>query len=455
MSNFATKPTHMKTRIFKRKIYSKLTKWKKSSQGRTALLLEGARRIGKSTIVEDFARKEYRSYILIDFNEASREVKALFDDLMDMDYIFLYLQNVYKTTLHERQSVIVFDEVQQCPKARQAIKYLVKDGRYDYIETGSFISIQKNTKDISIPSEENRLEMFPMDYEEFCWAMGDETTMPLMEKMLAKRMPLGDGLNRQKMRDLRLYMLVGGMPQAVNAYIETNNLQEVDNVKRQIIQLYADDFRKIDPTGKISRLFMAIPSQLSRNLMRYSPTRVIGKNRTDKTDEMILSLEDSKTVNVAYHADDPNVGMSLTADYGKYKLYVGDTGLFVTLAFWDKDFTENVIYQKLLNDKLSANLGYVYENLVAQMLRASGDKLFYYTFPKDETHSYEIDFLLSRGNKLCPIEVKSSGYKTHASLDVFCKKYSDRTVQPYLLYTKDLHRDSQTLLLPVYMTPLL
>lgn len=427
----------------------------KSSQGRTALLLEGARRIGKSTIVEDFARKEYRSYILIDFNEASREVKALFDDLMDMDYIFLYLQNVYKTTLHERQSVIVFDEVQQCPKARQAIKYLVKDGRYDYIETGSFISIQKNTKDISIPSEENRLEMFPMDYEEFCWAMGDETTMPLMEKMLAKRMPLGDGLNRQKMRDLRLYMLVGGMPQAVNAYIETNNLQEVDNVKRQIIQLYADDFRKIDPTGKISRLFMAIPSQLSRNLMRYSPTRVIGKNRTDKTDEMILSLEDSKTVNVAYHADDPNVGMSLTADYGKYKLYVGDTGLFVTLAFWDKDFTENVIYQKLLNDKLSANLGYVYENLVAQMLRASGDKLFYYTFPKDETHSYEIDFLLSRGNKLCPIEVKSSGYKTHASLDAFCKKYSDRTVQPYLLYTKDLHKDSQTLLLPVYMTPLL
>ena len=444
----------MTARIFKRKIYSKLKEWKDNSQGRTALLLEGARRIGKSTIVEDFARKEYRSYILIDFNEASREVKALFDDLMDMDYIFLYLQNVYKTTLHERQSVIVFDEVQQCPKARQAIKYLVKDGRYDYIETGSFISIQKNTKDISIPSEENRLEMFPMDYEEFCWAMGDETTMPLMEKMLAKRMPLGDGLNRQKMRDLRLYMLVGGMPQAVNAYIETNNLQEVDNVKRQIIQLYADDFRKIDPTGKISRLFMAIPSQLSRNLMRYSPTRVIGKNRTDKTDEMILSLEDSKTVNVAYHADDPNVGMSLTADYGKYKLYVGDTGLFVTLAFWDKDFTENVIYQKLLNDKLSANLGYVYENLVAQMLRASGDKLFYYTFPKDETHSYEIDFLLSRGNKLCPIEVKSSGYKTHASLDAFCKKYSDRTVQPYLLYTKDLHRDSQTLL-PVYMAPLL
>ncbi len=441
--------------IFKRKIYTKLKEWKETSNGKTALLLEGARRIGKSTIVEEFGKKEYRSYILIDFNEASKEIKGLFDDLMDMDYIFLYLQNIYKTTLYERKSVIIFDEVQQCPKARQAIKYLVKDGRYDYIETGSLISIRKNTKDISIPSEEYRLEMFPMDYEEFRWAMEDNTTMPLMRKFFEKEMPLGDGLNRQKMRELRLYMLVGGMPQAVSAYLDTNNLQQVDMVKRQIIQLYADDFRKTDPTGKISKLFMAIPSQLSRNLMRYQPTTVIGKTVAGKTDEMILCLEDSKTVNVAYHADDPNVGMSLTADYGKYKLYIGDTGLFVTLAFWDKDFTENIIYQKLLNDKLAANLGYVYENLIAQMLRASGNKLFYYTFHKDDAHSYEVDFLLSRGNKLCPIEVKSSGYKTHASLDAFCAKYSDRISQPYLLYTKDLHKDGNVLLMPVYMTPLL
>ena len=257
------------------------------------------------------------------------------------------------------------------------------------------------------------------------------------------------------MRELRLYMLIGGMPQAINAYLDTNNLQHVDMVKRQIIQLYADDFRKIDPTGRISKLFMAIPSQLSRNLLRYQPTPVVGKMGAAKIDEMILCLEDSKTVNVAYHADDPNVGMSLTADYGKYKLYISDTGLFVTLAFWDKDFTENIIYQKLLNDKLSADLGYVYENLIAQMLRASGNKLFYYTFPKDETHSYEVDFLLSRGNKLCPIEVKSSGYKTHASLDAFCLKYSDRISQPYLLYTKDFHKDENVLLLPIYMTPLL
>ena len=441
--------------VFKRKIYDKLKAWKESSKGQSAFLLEGARRIGKSTLVEQFAQNEYRSYILIDFNEASREVKALFDDLMDLDYLFMYLQNAYKTVLYERDSVIVFDEVQQCPKARQAIKYLVKDGRFDYIETGSLISIRKNTNGISIPSEEHRVEMFPMDYEEFLWAFGDEMTIPLLQQVFEKRKPLGEELNRQKMRDLRLYMLIGGMPQAINAYLDTKNLQQVDLVKRQIIQLYADDFRKIDPTGKLSKLFMSIPSQLSRNLMRYQHTPVIGKVSADKANELILNLEDSKTINIAYHADDPNVGMSLTANFGKYKLYVGDTGLFVTLAFWDKDFTENIIYQKLLNDKLSANMGYVYENLVAQMLRASGDKLFYYTFPKDDTHFYEIDFLLSRGFKLCPIEVKSSGYKTHASIDAFCNKYSARVGQAYLVYTKDLQKDEQILLIPVYMVSLL
>lgn len=444
----------MSERKFRRKVYGKMLEWKTTSKGRSALLLEGARRIGKSTIVEEFAKKEYSSYILIDFNEASQDVKDLFENLMDLDYIFLYLQNIYQTSLYEHESVIVFDEVQQCPKARQAIKYLVKDGRYDYIETGSLISIHKNTKDINIPSEEHRVEMFPMDYEEFRWALGDETGMSLLKQVFEKRMSLGEGINRMKMRDLRLYMLVGGMPQAVNEYLDTKNLQNVDLVKRQIIQLYADDFRKIDPTGRISKLFMSIPSQLSRNLMRYQPTPVVGNIPSDKIDELLLCLEDSKTINIAYHADDPQVGMSLTADYGKYKLYVGDTGLFVTLAFWDKDFTENIIYNKLLSDKLSANMGYVYENLVAQMLRASGDRLFYYTFPKDKTHFYEIDFLLSRGNKLCPIEVKSSGYKTHASLDAFCRKFSDRIGQRYLIYTKDLQKDEQTLLLPVYMTPL-
>lgn len=245
------------------------------------------------------------------------------------------------------------------------------------------------------------------------------------------------------------------MPQAVNAYLNTNNLQQVDTIKRQILQLYADDFRKIDPSGKISKLFMSIPAQLSRNQLRYQPTSAVGRMAAEKIDELILNLEDSKTVNIAYHTDDPNVGMPLTANINKYKLYIGDTGLFVTLAFWDKDYTENIIYQKLLSDKLSTNMGYVFENLVAQMLRASGNRLFYYTFPKDATHSYEIDFLLSRGSKLCPIEVKSSGYKTHASLDAFCQKFSDRIVHPYLVYTKDLQKDEQTLLIPIYMTPFL
>lgn len=441
--------------IFKRKVYKTMQEWKSFACGKSALLLEGARRIGKSTIVEAFAQREYKSYILIDFNKASREVKALFDDLMDLDFLFLYLQSAYKTTLYPRKSVIIFDEVQQCPQARQAIKYLVQDGRYDYIETGSLISIRKHTAMITIPSEEHRVEMFPMDYEEFLWALGDTTTMPLMKQVLLSGRALGDGINRQKMRQLRLYMLIGGMPQAISTYLETRNLQQVDQVKRQIVELYSDDFRKVDATGRLSKLFLAIPSQLSRNLMRYKPTPIVGRLETKREEEMVLCLEDSKVVNVAYHADDPQVGMSLTANFGKYKLYVGDTGLFITLAFWDKAFTENLIYEKLLLDKLSTNLGYVYENLVAQMLRASGNKLFYYTFPKDETHYYEIDFLLSRGNKVCPIEVKSSGYRTHASLDAFCRKYSDRVGRPYLLYTKDMQRDGNTLLLPTYMTPLL
>ena len=432
-----------------------MLRWKEERQGETALLIEGARRIGKSTIVEEFAKNEYSSYILVDFSKTATEINDLFNDLSDLNYIFLRLQLNYNVSLKERKSLIIFDEVQNNPKARQAIKHLVKDHRYDYIETGSLISIRKNVQNIIIPSEETRITMHPMDFEEFRWAMGDTASVPLLRQVFDKKISLGEGVNRLKMRELRLYMLVGGMPQAVNAYLNTNNLQQVDTVKRQILQLYADDFRKIDPSGKISKLFMSIPAQLSRNQLRYQPTSAVGRMAAEKIDELILNLEDSKTVNIAYHTDDPNVGMPLTANINKYKLYIGDTGLFVTLAFWDKDYTENIIYQKLLSDKLSTNMGYVFENLVAQMLRASGNRLFYYTFPKDATHSYEIDFLLSRGSKLCPIEVKSSGYKTHASLDAFCQKFSNRIVNPYLVYTKDLQKDGQTLLIPIYMTPFL
>lgn len=444
----------MEQRVFRRKIYDDILDWKRKNDGRTALLVEGARRIGKSTIVEEFARNEYKSYILIDFNTASAEVKSLFDDLMNLEFIFLRLQQAYSTQLFERNSVIVFDEVQQCSKARQAIKYLVKDGRYDYIETGSLISIRKNIENITIPSEEDRIQMNPMDYEEFRWALGDTVTVPLLKTFWEKKIPLG-AAHRDAMRNLRLYLLVGGMPQAVNAYLDTNNLRTVDEVKRKIILLYREDFAKIDKTGKVSNLFMSVPAALSRNASRYVPSSVIGNVADDKMSELLMNLEDSKTVNIAHHADDPNIGLPVSANYDKFKIFLADTGLFVTLAFWDKDFTENIIYDKLLSDKLSVNLGYVYENLIAQMLVASGNRLFYHTWKKDEKHYYEIDFLLSRGAKLCPVEVKSSGYKAHASLDAFCDKYSARVGKRYLIYTKDLTKDNGTILLPAYMTPLL
>jgi predicted AAA+ superfamily ATPase len=429
-----------------------MLQWKQERDGKTALLVKGARRVGKSTIAEEFARREYDSYLLIDFASASEEVKSLFNDLMDLDYIFLRLQAIYHVILQERRSVIIFDEVQKCPLARQAIKQLVKDHRYDYIETGSLISIRKNTENIIIPSEETRIDMFPMDYEEFRWALGDTATVPLLRQFFDKHIPLGQAF-RKAMRDFRLYMLVGGMPQAVNEYLDTNNLCKVDTVKREIIDLYFDDFLKIDPSGRASQLFQAIPSELSKNASRYQVGSVLSDSERKNLSEVLKAMKDSMVVNFSYHANDPNVGFSLNSDRDLYKMFVGDTGLFVTLAFWDKDVTENVIYEKLLSDKLSANLGYVYENMVAQMLTATGNKLFYHTWPTENSnHNYEVDFLLSRGSKIWPIEVKSSGYKTHASLDAFCKKFSDRISNRYLIYTKDFKKDEATTLLPVFMT---
>ncbi len=430
-----------------------MLQWKQERDGKTALLIKGARRVGKSTLAEEFARREYESYILIDFTEASQEVKDLFDDISDLDNVLFQLQYHYNTRLAVRKSVIIFDEVQDCPKARQAIKKLVKDHRYDYIETGSLISIKKNTKNIRIPSEETRLELLPMDYEEFRWALGDTVTVEMLREAYEGRRPLGDGVTRKLMRDFRLYMLVGGMPQAVSEYIASNNLSAVDSVKREIIELYADDFRKIDPTGKATRMFYAIPGQLSKNASRYQISSVIEQGKKDRVEELLQNMEDSKVVLFSHHADDPNVGLSLHEDTGRYKMFLNDTGLFITLAFWDKDATENVIYQKLLNDKLPADLGYVYENAVAQILTAAGNKLFYYTWPTESgKHNYEVDFLLSRGVKLWPLEVKSSGYKTHASLDAFCDKFSSRIGERFLIYTKDYRKDGATILLPVFMT---
>lgn len=441
-------------KIFKRKIYNQLLDWKKTKNGRTALLIKGARRVGKSTIAEEFAKNEYRSYIIVDFADAPAALWEAVENIADRDNFFMQLQFIYGVQLYERESVIIFDEIQKCPKVRQAIKYLVKDYRFDYIETGSLLSIKKNTTGIVIPSEETRITMLPMDYEEFRWALGDTATIPLLNTCFKDRRSLGDNVVRKLLRDFRLYMLVGGMPQAVETYLETLNLMEVDKKKREIIELYLDDFQKIDPTGKAERLFKAIPSQLSGNASRYKVTSVIGRSE-DKDDmtELLREMEDSMTVNISHHANDPNVGMALHMDYNRYKMYVGDTGLFITLAFMDKTATENVIYQKLLSDKLSADLGYVYENVVAQMLTAIGDKLFYYTWPTDSgKHNYEIDFILSRGSKICPVEVKSSGYVAHASLDAFMKKFSSRIAYDYLIYTKDLRKDGPILLVPVFMT---
>ena len=453
----------MSEKIFKRKIYEQMLRWKKESDGRTALLIKGARRIGKSTIAEEFARKEYETYIIIDFSIADEAVKELFTHISDLNYFFLRLQSLFNVSLRERKSVVIFDEVQLFSPARQAIKHLVKDHRYDYIETGSLLSIKKNVKGIVIPSEETRIAMYPLDYEEFLWAIDKLQTYELLRYSYQNFKSLGDAVNRDLMRNFRLYMLIGGMPQAVNAYLESNDFSAIDAVKRNILELYIDDFRKIDPTGRASRLFTSIPAELSRNSKRYQVGSVIENATASRLGELLMDMADSMTVNFSYHANDPSVGFSLHADYDCFKLFLADTGLFVTLAFMDRDYTENVIYQKLLSDKLAVDLGYVYENAIAQMLKSAGNELFYYTFQeeivKDEdgnktVRNYEVDFLLSRKDKICPIEVKSSGYKSHKSLDVFQEKFSSRILQRYLLYTKDVRKDKDIFCLPAYMTGL-
>ena len=372
----------MSGKIFKRKIYERMLRWKRESDGQTALLIKGARRTGKSTIAEEFARKEYKSHIIIDFSIADIAVHELFSHISDLNYFFLRIQSLFNVTLYERKSVIVFDEVQLCPPARQAIKHLVKDHRYDYIETGSLLSIKKNVKGIVIPSEETRIAMYPMDFEEFLWAIDKPQTHGLIRYSYQNFKPLGDAVNRDLMRLFRLYMLIGGMPQAVSAYLESNDFSAIDAVKRNILELYIDDFRKIDPSGRASRLFASIPAELSRNTTRYKIGSVIENATAARLGELLMDMADSMTVNFAYHADDPGVGFSLHADYNYFKMFLADTGLFVTLAFMDRDYTDNVIYRKLLSDKLPADLGYIYENVIAQMLKSAGNELFYYVLSR-------------------------------------------------------------------------
>ncbi|EFW37611.1 hypothetical protein HMPREF9554_01891 [Treponema phagedenis F0421] len=442
----------MKNNVFKRKTYQQLLEWKNNSKGKTALLIEGARRVGKSTVVTEFAKNEYESYLIIDFAFAPKNIHLLFEDVSDINYLFLQLQLQYGVNLQERKSLIVFDEVQFCPKARQAIKLLVADHRYDYIETGSLISIRKNVENILIPSEERHINMYPMDFEEFLCATGDTVTTELLHGIFKKNTSVGDALNRELMRKFRLYMLVGGMPQAVNTYIEENNLARVDEIKRDIIRLYFDDFYKIDSTGKISALYKAIPAELSRKATRYQVGSVLPYERASTISEELAELIASNTVLPAYHANDPGAGLAANMDTRKFKLYLSDTGLMVTLMFEDRPFTENSIYKKLLSDTLPANLGILYENIAAQTLAAKGESLYYHTFPNENsTKNYEIDFVLARGNKICPIEVKSSGYKAHTSLDKFSEKYSARIGKKYLLYTKDLAKSQDVLYLPFYL----
>jgi hypothetical protein len=444
----------MKT--FKRKIYSEMLHWKETSNGRRALMIQGARRVGKSTIVQEFARQEYQSYVLIDFGNASSQIKALFDDLSDLDRFFFQLQILTKVSLHARKSVIVFDEVQLFPPARQAIKYLVADGRYDYIETGSLIGIRKYTEGIIIPSEETQLSMFPMDYEEFRWALGDEVSVPMLRTCFERRVPVGESVCRQTLREFRLYMMIGGMPQAVQEYLETNNMALVDEMKRTILSLYEADLRKIDATGRAAMLFANIPGQLSHGGSRYQVSTILEGQRAQDLLPVIEDMKASMMVHVAYHCDDPHVGMSLTKNLERFKLYMNDTGLFATLCFRDKKAVDNVIYEKLLADKLDANLGYLYENIVAQTFRTNGHDLYYYTFPSETSNrNYEVDFMLAQESKLNPIEVKSSGYSTHASIDRFIQKYSSRVGEKYLIYTKDYRKDRDITLLPVFFAQFL
>ena len=446
----------MEKKVFRRKVYDELLEWKNNRSKKYALLIRGARRVGKSTIVEEFANKEFRSYILIDFAHTSTAIKTLFDDMSDLDFFFLQLQQLTGKRLYKGESVIIFDEVQLFPQARQAIKYLVADGRYRYMETGSLLSIRKNTKDILIPSEEHKIDMYPMDFEEFLWATGDEITADTIRYLIKNKKASGNTLHRNLMRKFRLYMLVGGMPQAIETYLEDNNLQVVDETKREIIDLYEEDFIKIDSTGLAGDIYDAIPSCLSSNASRYVLSNARDGVRGETVRELIPDMLSSYTVNIAYHANNPNVGMALEKDYGRYKLFTSDTGLFIALAFKDKKYTENVIYNKLLSDKLDVNLGYVYENAVAQMLMAKGDNLFYYTMESETSnHLHEIDFLISEGNKICPIEVKSGNYRSHKSLDAFSTKFSQCVGNRYVVHTKDYKWENGIHYIPVYMVPFL
>lgn len=446
--------------MLKRKIYDELVAWKKRSNGSTALMLDGARRVGKSFIAQAFAKAEYRSHILIDFGRAGKDVLDLFEnESADLDLFFAKLAAYYSTTLHRRESLIIFDEVQQYPRARQMIKYLVEDGRFDYLETGSLIRLKKNVQDIIIPSEEDHLEMFPLDFEEFLWAMGDEATYPLIRQCFKEKKPLGAALHRKIMNDFRQYILVGGMPQSVLAYINGKNFEESDNAKRRILRLYREDVAKFAEgyEDKVYAVFDGIPGQLSRKEKKYKMTSLGKQARFRSYEDSFVWLNDAMIVNTCFNATDPHVGLALSADNTVQKCYMADTGLLVTLTFKDKKFTDNELYRAILFDKLNINEGMLMENVVAQLLRLHRPRLYFYS-KSDNLHRenhMEIDFLITEGKKIAPVEVKSGDYHRHSSLDKFRSRFSSVIGNSYILYTKDLMIIDGIIHLPLYMAGLL
>ena len=446
--------------MLKRKIYNKLVAWKNNSNGATAMMIDGARRVGKSYIVEEFAKTQYKSYIMIDFGNAPQAVLDLFlNDSADLDLFFAKLSSFFRTPLYTRESLIVFDEVQQYPRARQLIKYLVADGRYDYIETGSLIRLKKNVQDIIIPSEEDHIEMFPLDFEEFLWALGDETTYPLIKKCFESKIPLGMPIHRKIMNDFRQYLLVGGMPQSVLAYINGKNFEASDIAKRRILKLYRDDIAKFAEgyEDKVFALFDNIPGQLSKKEKKYKLSSLGKQARFRTFESSFIWLNEAMVVNTCFNATDPNVGLALSADNTTQKCYMSDTGLLVTHTFKDKKYTDNELYRAILFGKLSINEGMLVENAVAQMLRQHRERLYFHSRcdSKNRENHIKIDFLITEGKKISPVEVKSGNYRSHASLDKFRRRFSSVIGNSYILYTNDVMIKDGIIHLPLYMAELL
>lgn len=442
--------------ILKRKMYDAILEWKKSSGGRTALLIDGARRVGKSFLVREFGKKEYRSMIMIDFANVPRDIIDLIEnESHNLDLFFIKLAAFYRVQLYKRESLIVFDEVQLCPRARQLVKYLITDGRYDFIETGSLISLKQNINDIVIPSEEEHVSMYPLDFEEYLWAMGDNTTVPLLKECFNKLTPLGQALHRRILNDFRQYVLTGGMPQAVLEYVNTKDFASVDRIKRTILTLYRNDIVKFanGNESRITAIFDGIPGQLARKEKRYKLSSISKSARSRSYENAFVWLSDAMIVNSCFNSTDPNIGLGLSRDDSTQKCYMADTGLLVTHAFWENKYADNDLYRAILFDRLNINEGMIMENYTAQALRTNGHKLYFYSRHDREKkeNNMEIDFLFSKGKGICPIEVKSSSYQKHSSLDKFMKKFKVRIATPYILYQKDICVKDGVVHLPVYM----